>query len=272
MKGEILIPDLRIHYRNPLIPEGIKKVFTSSKTNDFKFDLSIRFGNESIYCNSFFWNSFQGFIKNENDNLKKELLKDFINGFKNGYIESKFKSDFEISKASIGELNAIGYDSSYSIYSEVYNSELDEHKIETYEQGYDHGKIYKAIEIILNDPFRFKMYFKKDIVKKQIKKPKIKDNEIWFQVGLKFATGELPISKNQNYTKLAKEYFSELKTKNGNSARPYITATCNDYKTDKNIYSKEDKLQKIIDYCKENQINICETFIEKIPKNFFLDI
>ncbi|MNS47265.1 hypothetical protein D3C86_611240 [compost metagenome] len=87
-------------------------------------------------------------------------------------------------------------------------------------------------------------------------------DQIWFVVGLKFATGEmydLLKSNNQNFTKTA----ILLGNKN---FRPFISETKNNSTTNnKNIYSNKEKLRKIYDHCMENNIKI-HTDFQKIYK------
>lgn len=87
--------------------------------------------------------------------------------------------------------------------------------------------------------------------------------DYWFKVGLLFATGEMKVlldDKNGNATQVAKEL--------GNSNyRPYISESVSGQnKNDKNIFSNIDKMQKIINHCEENDINICSDFIDEYNK------
>lgn len=88
--------------------------------------------------------------------------------------------------------------------------------------------------------------------------------EIWFKIGLLFATGEIEIlskKHNRNATQIA----VELKNK---SYRPYISESLNNStQTDKNIFSKPDKVTKIADHCKENDIKMCEDFLSKLNQS-----
>lgn len=94
-------------------------------------------------------------------------------------------------------------------------------------------------------------------------KDKSVKNRIWFKVGLLFATGEMDelITKfNKNATKIA----IHLKAPNYNK---YILATMHNYKetnSDKNIYANSEKMQMIINYCKEQNIQVNPNFIARL--------
>ncbi len=98
-------------------------------------------------------------------------------------------------------------------------------------------------------------------------------DESWFKVGLSFATGEIyKLLKNNkgDYTATARELLKkhncnatekELKSP---SYRPYISESKSNTKTsDKNIFSKPDKLVKVYNYCIENKIVMCNEFLNK---------
>ena len=87
----------------------------------------------------------------------------------------------------------------------------------------------------------------------------------WFKVGLLFANGEMDslFEKHKsgdtpNFTAVARE----LGDKN---LRPYISESYSGTnETDKNIFINKDKVEKILNYCKTNNINVLETFNERI--------
>lgn len=93
----------------------------------------------------------------------------------------------------------------------------------------------------------------------------IKQNRIWFKVGLLFANGEMDslIAKHKsgtmaNYTAIA----NELGDKN---FRPYISETINAaHNNDKNIFSNQDKVAFIQSYCESNGITVVESFKNRI--------
>lgn len=83
-------------------------------------------------------------------------------------------------------------------------------------------------------------------------------DEIWFQVGLFFATGVLDELKIQN--KSGSQIARDLGNQNYDK---YILATMNNYKktnTDKNLLLHPDKLQKIYDHCIANNIDMTSSF------------
>lgn len=109
---------------------------------------------------------------------------------------------------------------------------------------------------------RFDLYFKYLTEKETTPSNKNEKylNENWFQVGLLFATGEMDqLLKqfNRNTTQIAKH----LKPEKPNSIRSYISESLsktND--SDKNIFSRPDKVLKIQRYCTDQNIEMIEHF------------
>ena len=120
-------------------------------------------------------------------------------------------------------------------------------------EAFDYEIIGKPIEFNLknwisekqeNKKTEQKLYTPKDLEKK------------WFKVGLLFITGEITELKrqfNSNYTQIAKHKFKD----NWASYRPYITESINRrHISDKNIFSDDSKIEKIVQYCKHQNIEI----------------
>jgi len=87
---------------------------------------------------------------------------------------------------------------------------------------------------------------------------------IWFKVGLLFATGEMEVLLK----KFDNKYLKIAKFLNNLSYEKYILASHTNYKvtnTDKNIYYTKDKMEKIIKHCNENNIDITDDFISRLP-------
>ena len=104
---------------------------------------------------------------------------------------------------------------------------------------------------------------------------KYKD-EIWFKVGLLFASGEMEkfyYLDNRHQTVFKNEYSApkvakELKNRNFNK---YILGTINNYSKEKsnankNIFNSRTNMLKIISFCKSENITIIPYFIERLPK------
>lgn len=108
------------------------------------------------------------------------------------------------------------------------------------------------------------MFQEKEVIDKKIKSYQDDD---WFIVGVKFANGELDelleankkINNSPNFTKTA-EQLGNL------SFRPYISESYNSEigKSVKNIFSSEDKIMKILDYCMSNDIDVVDSFYRRI--------
>ena len=94
------------------------------------------------------------------------------------------------------------------------------------------------------------------------KTQEIHKDKNWFKVGLLFATGEMDnLMKqfNMNATKVAQHLDSK-------SYRPYISESIsNTNTTDKNIFSKPEKLKIIYRHCIENDIPMVDSFKDKVP-------
>ena len=90
-------------------------------------------------------------------------------------------------------------------------------------------------------------------------------NELWFKVGLKFATGE--IKEDALYYKSAPEIAKSLNLPKG--SEKHILGTINNYQNPhskvKNIYAYRNRMQNIIDHCQENNISIDPNFMNRIP-------
>ncbi|WP_242131350.1 hypothetical protein [Aestuariivivens marinum] len=95
-------------------------------------------------------------------------------------------------------------------------------------------------------------------------KPNVNDERYltykWFKVALLFATGEIDDLKsrfNNNATQIAKQKFQD----NWKSYRPYISESMNNtIVSDKNIFSKNEKLLLVYNYCKNNDIRLSIKF------------
>ena len=108
---------------------------------------------------------------------------------------------------------------------------------------------------------------KKNELNHKIKQKTIKDKtkENWFIVGVKFATGEIQEMLIQNEPPKVAEILG-----NKEGFRPYITSTIGVIKKDikskdKNIYTrKREDIDLILNYCKENNLTVCQDFKDKI--------
>ncbi len=82
-------------------------------------------------------------------------------------------------------------------------------------------------------------------------------SKIWFKIGLLFANGtmdELKITHARNSRAIARSIGMP-------KAHPYIASSfANDSKSDKNIFANAKKLDAIINYCDENNIQIVQSF------------
>lgn len=90
-------------------------------------------------------------------------------------------------------------------------------------------------------------------------------NEGWFKVSLLFASGEIEslLKKHKhNATQIAKDRFKD----NWDKYRPHISDSMNaDTAGSKNIFSNRGKMLKVIEHCKENNINVVSSYLDKLP-------
>lgn len=91
------------------------------------------------------------------------------------------------------------------------------------------------------------------------------ESSLWFQVGVKFANGEI-YSLIEKYGNNASKISKEIDLKRGEK---YILASINNYSNDnsnkeKNIFNSPQKISKIINYCKEQNISMSSKFLKKI--------
>src|SRR5699024_566696 len=91
---------------------------------------------------------------------------------------------------------------------------------------------------------------------------------VWFRVGIKFATGEMDKFYDNNYTGIKNEYSAPKIAKEIgiSNAEKYILATLNNYtktNVDKNIFANPHKIKTIIGYCKAENIELCQSFLDK---------
>jgi hypothetical protein len=98
-------------------------------------------------------------------------------------------------------------------------------------------------------------------------------NEIWFKVGLLFAKGELNEYYNSNRKGFKEGYSAPIVAKELECLKfeKNILATINNYSSNKssgskNIFNSQDKMNKIIKYCNENQITIDDYFLSRLHK------
>ena len=90
-------------------------------------------------------------------------------------------------------------------------------------------------------------------------------NKVWFQVGLKFANGEI-YKLVQKYESYQGPYYSKIERDIGiKNSRQYISASLLESKDNsKNIFGYSDKIELIIEYCKLYNIQIHESFNKRI--------
>lgn len=99
-------------------------------------------------------------------------------------------------------------------------------------------------------------------------------SENWFRFGILLAKGELNKFYDSSKKVIKSDYSAlavaiELGDKN---FEKYVLATLNNYSSDssnanKNIYNSKNKMVKIIEYCKENQITVDTNFSSRLPED-----
>lgn len=94
-------------------------------------------------------------------------------------------------------------------------------------------------------------------------KDKYPTNKYWFITGLEFAKGNISLEitdhLNTNYRRLAISLGNE-------NYRNYIEGTIKNFtenNTDKNLFLSKEKPQLLINYCKKENIEVCQAFVDK---------
>lgn len=190
------------------------------------------------------------YIQEQKGNTSNNYLSGYLNDINNGLVTKLDMINYLKSYISIEEFEALlegieDFDKKYYAENLVYNQ--------------NNGDLTESFST-----------FKELVLSKieELKQSKITSNKtskkhytenLWFDVGLKFATGEmLNLLKNSNPTQVAKKLGN-------NSYRPYIGSTIGteNAKGDKNIFDSMYKMENIIKYCEENKIEVCDFFIQK---------
>lgn len=93
----------------------------------------------------------------------------------------------------------------------------------------------------------------------------LKTELLWFKVGLFFANGQISLLK-EKYKKGDVANFTAISKELGNSNyRPYISESfSNTNINDKNIFSNNQKVKEILNYCEVNNINVSDDFTTRI--------
>lgn len=80
----------------------------------------------------------------------------------------------------------------------------------------------------------------------------------WFIVGLNFADGTIfkLLNRKMDYTEIAKKIYP----KNPNKIRSHISSSAESLKNKNDLFFNLNKIDKIIEYCEENDIEICPDF------------
>lgn len=226
---------------------------------------------------------FPGYTKEERKTIKKKFKK------------TKTKITTLIEELIQNESNNIYHDGSgFELYKEYYQMNFNKYReerkhskeihfleseIDKCDSLYHYWKfIYpdsKAEDYIFSLNER-KKYLESKIIaiennndKEQKETPKNYEEKIWFKIGLLFAQGIIQdmyketINHAEVSRKVNEEYSQNFIDFSNKSLRPYITDTNTGRKTDKDIYSKLDKMKFIREYCIKKDINICTDFQEK---------
>jgi hypothetical protein len=112
-----------------------------------------------------------------------------------------------------------------------------------------------------------------NVIEGDVKPKKDKTLEAWFNVGLLFADGTMDKYYNENKKDFKGNYDAakvarEIKDKRGEKI---ILATIKNYSYDnsnshKNIFNSLEKMQCILTYCNDNNIEVCQYFMDRYYK------
>lgn len=185
-----------------------------------------------------------------------------------------FIKDFKKNKYDTLKEDALFYENLYFL---IYNILPEKLKDELY---LNFNQQLKALIKIQTFDIN-KSVFKK--LKKKIKQPQQKEtkkpderykDELLFKVGLLFASGKMEkyYSINNKNKTIFKDKYTAPKIANEigfSNYNKYILATINNYSKEKsngnkNIFNSLDKMTKIIEHCKENDIEVTPYFLERL--------
>jgi hypothetical protein len=90
---------------------------------------------------------------------------------------------------------------------------------------------------------------------------KDKTKQLWFNIGLSIANGKAQSEYNKNKNTSFEKIATNLGFKK--TDKTYFSNTLQNTGEQKDIYSNIDKMNLLFDYCKKNEIEMCEIFINK---------
>ena len=189
-------------------------------------------------------------LTTQNKNVTEELKKNDIDAFKKEFKSLKME-DYPVNLAILTKGVYLG---------NLYFSHIEyiERSINIAEISLNKEFLQTRIKEIENPSKPIIESFKSNETD-TIKENKDKD---WFKVGVLFAKGKIPFDirgfNDVSYTQFAKNLGND-------SFRPYISESVSGKNVkDKNIFSrKKEDLMEIINYCKFNEIEICQGFKDK---------
>ena len=199
------------------------------------------------------------YIPEQKENASKDEYLEFFDNLNNNKITESGMIKFVKSHETIKELETLIRDidnfiENYNV-GKAFNNWEGFQFDEAYKRPLSEEIFYTFKELVLSKIEELKH---SKITSNNTSKKHYTEN-LWFEVGLKFATGEMfNLLKNSNPTQVAKKLGN-------NSYRPYIGSTIGteNVKGDKNIFNNLDKMENIIKYCEENKIDVCQDFIDK---------
>lgn len=91
-----------------------------------------------------------------------------------------------------------------------------------------------------------------------------KTEENWFKVGILFANGEMDLLLEKHKNNIASNCSAISRELGNTSFRNIISESKGLSKSNKNIFIDSDKVQIILDYCKDHDITVVDTFYQRI--------
>ncbi len=101
------------------------------------------------------------------------------------------------------------------------------------------------------------LYFENTTVKKP------EEDMAWFKAGLCFAEGKMDKYESNGVMSLDWSAPKIAKELNLPKCEKYFLASLNNYQSSKNIFNSINRIEKIIQYCKEKNIVVSESFISR---------
>jgi len=141
------IPKLK--YYNGILPNSIEKFFDEDKSKRL-YNTQIKHRGLNAFTTEYHLRRFQS-LDIDRD-LRCELMETYILGFRKGYYNYQDGTFFEIFT------DAIGINFPF-VSNSMFGLDHFSDRFESFDQGFENGKKYRAMEMIIKNPFNYNEFF-----------------------------------------------------------------------------------------------------------------